>query len=76
MKKEETKSVPADIDPLVIKRWTGKPVNQFGIDGKFIRRFDTQKEAIKTLGIKGGTLAKCLKGQTKSCKGFQWRYAE
>jgi hypothetical protein len=76
MKKEETKSAPDDIEPVETRRWTGKPVNQYGLDGKFIRRFDSQAEAIRTLGIKGGTLAKCLKGHARSAKGYQWRYAE
>jgi hypothetical protein len=75
MKTEKTQSVP-DIEPLVIKRFTGKPIHQYSMEGKYIKTFNSISEAARELDIRGGTLNKCLKGILKSCKGYQWRYAE
>jgi len=76
MKTNESKVAVPDIEPVTIKSWTGKPINQYSLEGKFIRRFKSISEATKELSIKGGALSKCLKGQAKTCKGYQWRYSE
>jgi hypothetical protein len=75
MKTTETNQAVPDIAPIESKKYTAIPINQYGMDGKFIRRYNSQREAILELNIKGGSLAKALKGHAKSCKGYQWRYA-
>jgi hypothetical protein len=73
--KDETKSVP-DIEPVEAKRWIGKPVNQYSLQGKYLNTFPSITAAAKELNIKGGALNKALKGILKSSHGYQWRYAE
>ena len=76
MKKDEVKSTVPDIEPVEAKKWTGRAIHQYSLDGKYIKTFPSITAAVKELNIKGGSLSKCLKGQMKSTKGFQWRYAE
>lgn len=52
-------------------------VNQYDMDGNFIKRWDSIKEAAKTLGIKSkSNIVMCCQGRYKHCKHFIWRYAE
>lgn len=48
------------------------PVEQYDINNKFIRRFDSQSEVKKTLGINIGSV---LCGKTKTAGGYIWKYA-
>ena len=52
-----------------------KPVNQFTLDGKFIRRWDCMKDIKYSLGFSDGYICDCCKGKHKSAYGFIWRYA-
>lgn len=45
-----------------------KKVDQFGLDGTFIKTWDSLKET----GING--VANCCNGKSKTSKGFQWRW--
>ena len=45
-----------------------KKVDQFGLEGTFIRTWDSLKET----GING--VANCCNGKSKTSKGFQWRW--
>lgn len=52
-------------------------VNQYDMNGDFIKRWDSIKEAAKTLGIKAeSNISMCCSGKYKHCKHFIWRYAE
>lgn len=51
-----------------------KAVEQYK-DGKLIKRYDSQVEACRELGMAQSSLYYCLKGKYKSCKGFQWKEA-
>jgi hypothetical protein len=70
----KTKKV-ADIEPY--KNFTPEkvPVNQFGLDGKYIQTFESQAEAGKKLKILPSLISNCLAGRAKSAAGFQWRRA-
>jgi hypothetical protein len=72
---EKRKNIP-DIPPYVGKmNKILRPIHQYGLDGKYIKTFDSQKEATEELGITGGGLWKCLTGKSKTCKNHMWRYA-
>lgn len=50
------------------KRWS-KPVNQLDLDGNFIKRWNSCKEAQQS-GYKN--IYSVLYGKNKQCKGFKW----
>ncbi len=53
--------------------WCCKPVQQFTMDGKFIREFSSITEAEKHLGGRSNIHSVC-KGKRPHCFGFVWRY--
>ena len=54
------------------KLWT--PILQFTEDGKFVREWNSMKEAGDTLQISRGNITSCCKGSYKSAGDFVWRY--
>ena len=54
----------------------GKPVYQYDLDGNFIKKFNTIKDANVEIGITcyGGITA-CCKNKQKSAYGYIWSYA-
>lgn len=51
-----------------------KRVDQLAKDGTFIKTWDSQKIAAKTLGILGTCISECCKGNKKSAGGFLWKF--
>lgn len=51
-----------------------KPVNQYDIDGIFIKRWDSATIAANELGLKQARICRCCLGQRNHYKGFIWRY--
>jgi len=50
-------------------------VDQYSIDGKFIRTFDSIKEASLSLGKRdNGSINNCCKGNRKTVWGYVWKY--
>lgn len=59
-----------------LKGFFAKPVNQYTLDGYFIQRFSSIKEAAQSVGRKqGGYITNCCKGNLKTAYGFKWGYA-
>lgn len=50
-------------------------VNQFTLDGRFIRRWDCIMEVQYQLGFDGSSICKCCQGKLKLAYGFIWKYA-
>ena len=48
-------------------------IYQYALDGTFIRKWESQKEASKTLNINSFGISNALRNQT-SYKNFQWRF--
>ena len=53
-----------------------KPVNQYDLDGKFIRRFSSAVEAENVTGFKASNISRNCRGEIKSTKNYVWRYVE
>lgn len=53
----------------------GKKVNQFNLNGVFIREFPSVSEAARTIKCRPSQIFEVLKGDRKSCKGYQWSYS-
>lgn len=52
-----------------------KPVNQFSLDGNFIKRFDSIKDAYKETGARCTDIYKVTQGTRRSCGGYIWKLA-
>ena len=51
------------------------PVNQFSLNGDFIKRWDYAKEASQNLNINYSSLISCCTGRYKSAGGYIWKYS-
>lgn len=50
-------------------------VNQYTLDGQFIRRFGSIVEAANSLGLYNGShISDVCRGKRKQCKGYIWKY--
>lgn len=50
-----------------------KPVNQFDLNGNFIKRWDSHVVAKKELGLHGISIGKCVNNKCKTAGGYIWR---
>lgn len=58
------------------KDWPlSKPVNQLTLDGKFIAKHTSGKEAAMHLGSHAATISNCCKGKGKTASGFKWEFS-
>ena len=64
-----------DIEPYVQITKNRTPIDQFGLDGKYIRTYQSLKEAAEAIGCNKQSLSLCINGKLKSCSGYQWRKA-
>ncbi len=61
----------------ISKKKVAKPVVQFDLEGNFIKKHDSIKDAVETLKIESnGSISACCKGQSVSAHGYIWRYYE
>ena len=51
------------------------PINQYDLQGTFIKRWKSAKEIEDTLNYAHGSICKCCRNKLKKFKGFIWRYA-
>lgn len=52
-----------------------KPVNQYSINGEFIKTWDSARSIQNATGYFESNINKCCNGKIKSYKGFVWSYA-
>lgn len=54
----------------------GKKINQYDLDGNFIKTWNSIREAEKELNISNANICKCLKDKKycKSAGGYKWKY--
>lgn len=50
------------------------PVNQYSLDGKFIRRYDSIKQAKEVSGFHKENISLCCNHKRNQSNGFIWRY--
>lgn len=50
------------------------PVNQYDLNGKLIKSWNSIREAGRILDIDSSSIAKCCKGFYKTSKNYVWRY--
>ena len=54
----------------------GRRINQYDLDGNFIKTWSTIKEASLQTNIIITSIGNCLSCRSKSAGGFKWKYAE
>ena len=60
----------------VISRVEHKEVEQYDLEGNFIKRYYSANEAAKAVNLKnGGSITQACKGNNYSAKGYLWKYA-
>ena len=52
-----------------------KPIIQFTLDGKLVRKWESAKEVKRDLGFDNSSITKCCIGKCKLAYGFIWKYA-
>lgn len=57
-----------------ISKSLSKPVIQFSLDGKFIKKWKCVMDVQRELGIDNGSVSKCCKGKLKTAGKYIWRY--
>lgn len=55
---------------------TSKIINQFDLNGNFIKSFYGMHEAERQTGIDDGNIVRCARGKRKTAGGFVWKYGE
>lgn len=53
---------------------TQKPVLQFTLDGKFVKKWEGCRSAVKELGLTGNHISSCCGGKRKTAHGYKWLY--
>ena len=52
-------------------------VNKLSLDGVFLKTYNSVREASIDVGLRDNTpISKCLKGVSKTSKGYKWEYYE
>lgn len=59
-----------------VRKARSKPVDQFTLDGVFIKRWTSASEAERKLGFNNRTISACCNGRQKTAGGFIWKFAE
>ena len=52
-----------------------KPVDQYTLDGAFVKTWSSTREAARELGLTPANICHCLNGEQHTAGGFIWRFA-
>lgn len=58
------------------QKTNAKPIIQYSLDGKEIKKWDSITQACEALGALDSHISQCCKKKRQSSCGFQWRYAD
>lgn len=50
------------------------PINQYDLDGNFIKKFDTITDASKIINCSNNDIYRVAIGERKQCKGYIWKF--
>lgn len=54
--------------------WFYKEINQYDLEGNFIKEWSSQMEASKFIGTKGDGIGACCRGRQKTAYGYIWKF--
>ena len=52
-----------------------KPVDQYALDGTFIKRHDSAMKAARDTGVTNSSIGRCANGRYKTAGGFIWKWS-
>lgn len=52
------------------------PVNQYDLDGNYIKTWESAREAGRCYGIQSAHITDCCNHKRRKCKNFMWKYAD
>ena len=55
---------------------TAKKINQYALNGKFIKQWNSLSDASRNLRISVSGISACCRNINKTCGGYIWRYEE
>lgn len=67
----KTENYPLKIEKVTIRK---REVSQYNLNGEFIKKYDTIKEAALNNNISTSDIILCCQKQRGTAKNFQWRY--
>lgn len=59
-----------------VRKARSKPVDQFTLDGQFVKRWPSTREAARELGLTPANICHCLNGEQHTAGGYIWRFAD
>lgn len=59
-----------------LRKWKPRPIEQYTIDGKYVKTFETTSKAAKAMYGFPSNIRKALSGELKTAYGYKWRYAK
>jgi len=68
-------SYSMQVIPLRNIKYRYKPVNQFDLDGNFLRSFDSIVSAANELKLSQGNISLCCTGHRRKCGNFMWSFS-
>lgn len=57
------------------RRKGGKRIEQYTLDGTFVRKYNSIKDAAQTVGVSNTAIKDTLMGKQKQSAGFAWKWA-
>lgn len=63
-------------EKLANRKDMSKPVEQYTLDGKFVKEYPSASEASRQTGISQGNISMCCRCERKSAGGYIWRYKD
>jgi hypothetical protein len=71
--KQPSKSMLGRLDDLCPN---SIPINQYTLDGVFIKRWNSAREAMRHMGKKSNKIYMCCKHRKSQMYGYKWEYAD
>jgi hydroxypyruvate isomerase len=65
----------AKVDKEAKSKKLKKPINQYDLNGNFIKRWDSATDISKKLGLNNSNIAQCCKEKLKTAHKHIWKYA-
>ena len=67
------KRVPSPLGKFGIDSNASKSISQYDLNGNFLNKFASQKEAAEKTGTNNQCISLCFKGKIKTAGGFTWK---
>ena len=59
-----------------VRKTLSKPVNQYTLDGEYVKTWESATDAARELGLSQGHISSCCNGKRENAGGFIWKLKE